>query len=213
MEPSLRWRLLAGISKILDMWLMFTKATCRGVGLSSPWRSSWWGFLYMELSGRFFPHNFLREQLNEVATRDTRNTPVALWQSSTVRLASWQEIVNIDRHKDSLYKCNTKFACLFGLQIPSALIYPRSWTGPLEPMRCIVVRDDAPAFRIVAPEQRRAVIRFPSSWEGCAWRVELFRALGCKYGGPKFSNHLLSKFFRLGKLSVCYRCPVAAWIP
>ena len=75
----------------------------------------------------------------------------------------------------------------------------RSSTGLLEPMRCTVERGDAPAFCLVAPEHRRAVISFSILLRrlcmGC-------RAFGCYYDRPKFSNHLLSLFFRLGILCV-----------
>ena len=68
--------------------------------------------LHIYPSGHFFPHNFLREQLDEVWPFPRFRHQIH--RSSTVRLVPWQEIVNTDRHNDSLYKRNTTFACLFG---------------------------------------------------------------------------------------------------
>ena len=106
MKPEITGRIV-----LLLSWI---KATCRGVGLSS-WRSFWWAFLHIEPSGHFFPHNFLREQLDEVLPFPRfrhRKHPRCSLTNFHRYLVSWQEIVNIDRHNDSLYKRNTTFAFL-----------------------------------------------------------------------------------------------------
>ena len=60
------------------------------------------------------------------------------------------------------------------------LTCPRSSTGQLEPMRCTVERDDAPAFCIVAPEHRRAVVSFSIQLRRLGMGVSSFWLLICQ---------------------------------